>query len=155
MAKIRIFIQSSSIEAQAIHQLNRAIAGKQKTTISDPCVLRRVLDLANERGKDVEAESDAGPIWVTVKGYPKGTAKTHPSTQAGHWFKKALFDIIVWRGDNLTAELALALPDFPRYRKLATRVAWFQWVARFSFMWVQEDGIVDEDAGQYEKEASL
>jgi hypothetical protein len=104
----------------------------------------RFADTATRQpGKDIEAESDAGPLWVTVKGYPTGTPRTRPSTQAAHWFKQALFDIVAWRGENSAAELALALPDFPRYRSLAERVAWLQPVARFSFIWVMEDGTVE------------
>jgi hypothetical protein len=104
----------------------------------------RFADTASRQpGKDIEAESDAGPLWVTVKGYPKGTPRTRPSTQAGHWFKNALFDIVAWRGEDPETELAFALPDFPRYRDLAARVAWLQPVARFSFIWVMEDGTVE------------
>jgi hypothetical protein len=77
-----------------------------------------------------------------VKGYPRGTGKTHPSTQAGHWFKQAVFDIIEYRGENEIAELGMALPDFPRYRALAQKINWFQSVARFVYYWVQESGEV-------------
>jgi hypothetical protein len=104
----------------------------------------RFADTASRQpGKDIEAESDAGPLWVTVKGYPEGTPRTRPSTQASHWFKQALFDIVAWHGENPEAELAFALPDFSRYRDLAARVAWLQPVARFSFIWVMEDGTVE------------
>jgi hypothetical protein len=104
----------------------------------------RFADTASRQpGKDIEAESDAGPLWVTVKGYPKGTSRTRPSTQAGHWFKNALFDVVAWRGEDPEVEMAFALPDFPRYRDLAARVAWLQPVARFSFIWVMEDGTVE------------
>lgn len=102
---------------------------------------------SRETGKDIEARNDPGFLWVTVKGYPKGTPRTAPSTQAGHWFKQALFDIVAWRGENEKVQLALALPDFPRYRKLAEKVAWFQPVARFSYIWVQEDGRVLQNKG--------
>jgi len=98
---------------------------------------------SRQPGKDIEAERDGVPLWVTVKGYPEGTARTHPSTQAGHWFKDALFDIVLWRGESETAELTLAMPDFPRYRSLADKVTWLQPVARFSFIWVTEDGTVE------------
>jgi hypothetical protein len=104
----------------------------------------RFADTATRQpGKDIEAESKIGPLWVTVKGYPEGTDRTRPSTQAGHWFKQALFDIVAWRGEDQAVELALALPDFPRYRDLAMRVAWLQPVARFSLIWVMEDGTVE------------
>lgn len=95
-----------------------------------------------EKGKDIEAQKGDNNLWVTVKGYPKGTPRTSPSTQAGHWFKKALFDIVAWRGESETAQIAMALPDYPRYRKLAEKVAWLQLVARFTFFWVQESGLI-------------
>jgi len=104
----------------------------------------RFADTATRQpGRDIEAESKIGPLWVTVKGYPEGTDRTRPSTQAGHWFKQALFDIVAWHGEDQAVELALALPDFPRYRDLAARVVWLQPVARFSLIWVMEDGTVE------------
>jgi len=111
-----------------------------------------IIRLADARrrevGKDIEAQNNAGPLWVTVKGYPKGTPRTRPSTQAGHWFKQALFDIISWRGENQSAALAMALPDFPRYRSLAEKVSWLQPIAGFSFMWVKENGEVSLEGGR-------
>jgi len=110
------------------------LEGQGYTIIScADCALR-------QRGRDIEAQSGAGSLWVTAKGYPSGTAKTHASTQAGHWFKQGLFDIIAWRGEDADARLAFALPDYPRYRKLAQKVAWLIPAARFSFIWVQQDG---------------
>lgn len=103
----------------------------------------RVADTAaHETGKDITAQGPAGPLWVTVKGYPEGTERTSPSTQAGHWFAGALFDIVTWRGEDAAVALALALPDFPRYRTLAGRVAWLQPAARFTLLWVHQDGTV-------------
>lgn len=97
---------------------------------------------SRQRGKDIEAQNDSGALWVTVKGYPKGTLETKPLTQAGHWFKQALFDTVAWRGESPAATLGRALPDFPRYRRLAEKVAWLQPIVRFSFMWVRQDGTV-------------
>jgi len=105
------------------------------------CTIRSVADTASrQRGKDVVAERDGKPLWLSVKGYPRDTGKTHPSTQAGHWFKQAVFDIIEYRGENEIAELGMALPDFPRYRTLAQKISWFQPVAKFVYYWVQENG---------------
>jgi hypothetical protein len=107
------------------------------------CAIRSVADTANrQHGKDIAAERDGRPLWITVKGYPRGTEKTSPTTQAGHWFKQAVFDVIEYRGESQTVELGLALPDFPRYRALAQRIAWFQPVARFVYYWVRESGEV-------------
>lgn len=103
----------------------------------------RVCDTASrERGKDIEARSAGRPLWVTVKGYPEGTPQTRPQTQAPHWFSGAVFDIICWRGEDAEVELALALPDFPRYRNLAQRVSWLKSAARFCFLWVGQDANV-------------
>jgi len=93
-----------------------------------------------EKGKDIEAENHVGLLWVTVKGYPKGTLKTHPSTQAAIWFKDAFFDVVSWRGERKDVTLAVGLPDFPRYRRLAEKVLWLQPTIRFSFIWVSQSG---------------
>lgn len=107
----------------------------------------RVADTAaHETGKDIVAQGPAGLLWVTVKGYPEGTDKTNPSTQARHWFAGALFDIVTWRGEDTQVGLALALPDFPSYRKLAAKTAWLQPAAHFSVLWVGQDGTVVAEA---------
>ncbi len=105
--------------------------------------IRAVADTAShQKGVDVIAERDGKQIWVTVKGYPRGTAKTHPSTQAGHWFKQAIFDVLVYRGENREVELGVGLPDYPRYRKLAQKIEWLKPVAEFVYFWVSANGDV-------------
>ncbi|MFQ5421863.1 MAG: hypothetical protein ACE5EY_16050, partial [Anaerolineae bacterium] len=103
---------------------------------------------SKERGKDIEAEYDGKDLWITVKGYPEGTKRTHPSTQAGHWFKQAAFDILQYRGESHEAHLGMALPDFPRYRSLAQKIKWLQPVAKFTYYWVRENGIVIEESDE-------
>ncbi len=103
-------------------------------------IIRRAGTASHEQGKDLVAEKDGRELWVTAKGFPVGTDRTRPSTQAGHWFKDAFFEIVEWRGEDAQAELAMALPDFPRYRRLAERVRWLQRVARFSYLWVRRTG---------------
>jgi len=105
-----------------------------------------VADTAShQRGKDIEAEKNGRPVWISVKGYPKGTAKTHPSTQAGHWFKQAVFDILEYRGEDDGVELGLALPDYSRYRDLTKKISWLKSIARFTYYWVRESGEVIEE----------
>ena len=105
-----------------------------------------VADTANrQHGKDIVAENDKGRLWVSVKGYPQGTAKTHPSAQTGIWFSQGMFDIVAYRSEDPDVQLALALPDFPRYRTLAERVRWLLPVVPFGILWVGEDGGVTED----------
>lgn len=96
----------------------------------------------HERGKDIEARKGDRVLWVTVKGYPEGTERTRPSTQAPHWFKQALFDIVAWRGESSQAKLSIALPDYSRYHDLLDKVAWLLPIANFSILWVHEDGTV-------------
>lgn len=109
----------------------------------DGYVIQFEADTASHQtGKDIEAEKEGVPLWVTVKGYPEGKKRTHPATQARHWFKQAVFDIIVWRGISPTAHLALALPDYITYRRLAEKIAWFQETAQFTIFWVQASGVV-------------
>lgn len=112
-------------------------------------MIQFVADTASHQaGKDIEAERDNKLLWVTVKGYPKGTAKTAPSTQAQHWFKKAISDIVVWCGETEEADLGLALPDYPTYRNLAKKVSWFHRIADFAYLWVRDDGSVSVESSR-------
>lgn len=122
------------------HVQDRVIAHLRRSGYG---IVRSADTASRETGKDIEAHGPDGPLWVTVKGYPAGTPRTRPTTQASHWFKQALFDIIAWRGESVSAQLALALPDFPRYRRLAEKVAWLQPAARFKYFWVHEDGAIE------------
>ena len=105
-------------------------------------IISAVNTASKERGKDIEAEINGRFLWITVKGFPKGTKKTHPSTQAGHWFKGATFDLLQYRGESHEADLGMALPDFPRYHNLAKKISWIQPVLKFTYYWVSEDGSV-------------
>lgn len=105
--------------------------------------IRSVADTAShQQGIDIVAEKDGKILWVSVKGYPKGTDKTNPSVQAGHWFKQAIFDIIEYRERDKNVSLAVALPDYPRYHSLAQKITWLKPVAKFSYLWVKENGDV-------------
>jgi hypothetical protein len=100
-----------------------------------------VADTAShQRGKDIIAERDGELLWVSVKGYPKGTNKTHPSTQAGIWFRDVIFDMIKYREVDKHVSLVVALPDFPRYRSLVKSISWFQSTAKYLYFWVNENG---------------
>lgn len=86
----------------------------------------RVLSVANtatkQQGKDVIATSPSGrTLWISAKGYPVGTLKTNRRTQAQHWFAHALFDLVLWHGEDASVVLALALPEHTTYRNLANR----------------------------------
>ena len=99
--------------------------------------IRSVADTAGrQQGIDIVAEKGCRALWVTVKGYPRATERTHPSVQAAHWFKQAVFDIVDYRGRDQTVSLAAAFPDFVRYHSLAERVAWLKTAARFTYYWI-------------------
>ena len=81
-------------------------------------------------------------LWVSAKGYPEGTLRTNPRTQARHWFAHALFDLVLWHGENPLVALALALPEQTTYRKLVNRSRWFLVEVDAQVFWVSEDGTV-------------
>ena len=108
----------------------------------DGWTIRRVVNTGSrETGKDIEAERDGIALWVTVKGFPTGTARTPAPTQARHWFAQALFDVILWRQEDATAEIAVALPAMTTYQRLAERTRWFKSAATFSYIWVTENSV--------------
>ncbi len=101
--------------------------------------------LGKQHGKDIVAKHGGTELWVTVKGYPKITSKTRPETQARHYFRDAVFDIIDWRNCSKKVELAVALPDRKTYRNAATRTTgWLQEKARFRFLWFDDVNGVTE-----------
>jgi hypothetical protein len=103
--------------------------------------IRSVADTATyQRGIDIVAEGDGKELWVTVKGYPKGTDRTNPSLQASHWFKQVIFDVIEYRQRDRDVSIAVALPDYPRYRGMSKKITWLQPVANFYYLWVNETG---------------
>jgi hypothetical protein len=98
---------------------------------------------AKSSGKDIIAERDGRTLWVSVKGYPRGTRKTNPSTQARHWFSHAVFDLVRYRDESDTAELALGLPaGYATYQNLADRITWLRSNLPITIYWVSESGAV-------------
>jgi hypothetical protein len=105
--------------------------------------IRSVANTAtHQQGIDIVAEKDGKSLWVSVKGYPQGTQKTQPTTQAAHWFKQAIFDLVEYRERDKEVFLAVAFPDYPRYHRLAEKISWLKPVAKFSYFWVRENGEV-------------
>jgi len=98
---------------------------------------------SKQQGKDVIANSPSGKtLWISAKGYPAGTVKTNPRTQARHWFSQALFDLVLWHSENASVELALAFPNQITYRNLAVRVKWLLEYLGAGIYWVDESGEV-------------
>jgi len=107
----------------------------------------QVIDTASKaQGVDVIAEKNSQELWVTVKGYPKGTSATNPSTQGRHWFSQAMFDVVRYRTERSDIAIGVGLPDgFTTYLNLAPTVEWLHEAAPFVFYWVSEDGAVREE----------
>jgi len=98
---------------------------------------------SKQQGKDIVAVTPSGQrLWVSAKGYPKGTVRTNSRTQARHWFAHALFDLVLWHQENPSIALALAMPEQPTYRNLAHRSRWFLAELKAQVFWVVESGEV-------------
>ncbi|GAA1157843.1 hypothetical protein GCM10009630_65030 [Kribbella jejuensis] len=96
----------------------------------------RILRVADtetqERGTDVIAERNGTRLLVEVKGYPgttyargakAGQAKpTPPTLQASHWLAAALLKAMRMRGADTDARVAVAMPDYPRYRSILSEI---------------------------------
>jgi len=87
----------------------------------------------------VAVAPDGSELWVSVKGYPEKS----PNVQARHWFSGAVFDLLLYRGQDPSAKLALALPQgFATYTNLLPRIDWLKQMMQFQVFWVSEDGTV-------------
>jgi len=93
-----------------------------------------------QKGIDIIAEKNGKELWITAKGYPEDKKKTPPATQAAHWFKDAVYDIIEYRGRNFDVSLGIALPDFQKYHTLSEDIKWFKNITGFKYFWVTENG---------------
>ncbi|QWU16248.1 hypothetical protein SAMN04487895_11489 [Paenibacillus sophorae] len=95
---------------------------------------------ARTSGKDIVAQSIEGKeLWISVKGYPEKSQHT----QARHWFSGAIFDLILYHGENPNVALGIALPDgFSTFKNLTPRMKWLKDAMPFQIYWVDETGIV-------------
>jgi hypothetical protein len=95
---------------------------------------------ARTAGKDIIAVTPTGTsLWVSVKGFPEKSRHV----QARHWFAGAIFDIVLYRNEATSPQLAVAFPDgFPTYRALVARMTALRAVLPFTIYWVAESGEV-------------
>jgi hypothetical protein len=103
--------------------------------------IRSVADTAaRTAGKDIVAVSkDDNELWVSVKGYPEKSS----NVQARHWFSGAVFDLVLYRGENPKVKLALAFPDgYATYLNLLPRINWLKETIPFEVFWVSNNGTV-------------
>jgi hypothetical protein len=80
------------------------------------------------RGVDIHARKNGCTLLVEAKGYPSKfyrslersgeTKPTNPTNQAQQWYSHALLKVMRLQTKHPDALVALAFPDFPRYRAL-------------------------------------
>jgi hypothetical protein len=101
----------------------------------DGWTIEREADRAShEAGIDVLASRDGRRLAVEVKGFPSTRyargpkidqpKPTPPTLQARHWFGEALLACVLTWSKLEGTEVALGLPDMPRYRKLIEQARW-------------------------------
>ena len=109
--------------------------------------------MAKSQGPDVLAHKAELKILLEVKGYPsdkyvsgnkKGQIKPTPQTlQAKHWFGSAIFTLMRRKRKYASYTLALAFPDYPRYRSLLSEVAESLESLNFRMYFVSKRGLVE------------
>lgn len=101
--------------------------------------IKRVADTkSREPGRDIEAISpDGHELWASIKGFPEKSG----NTQARHWFADAVLDLLLYKDENPTVQLALGLPKgFSTYENLAARVRRVRRELPFLIYWVDGQG---------------
>ncbi len=101
--------------------------------IAEAWTITAAADTASrQRGIDLVAVKGNQTLAVEVKGYPgtvyaygprAGQPKpTKPPLQARHWLAEALMSTLVAAGTGKFTDVAIALPDLPRYRDLLAKI---------------------------------
>ena len=83
---------------------------------------------SKQQGVDLLASKEGRELFVEAKGYPSKeyrdprrageTKPTKPANQAQQWYSHALLKALRLQTKHPNAKIALAFPDFPRYRAL-------------------------------------
>jgi hypothetical protein len=83
---------------------------------------------SKEHGVDIHASKGPNVLLVEAKGYPSTRyrdprraneqKRTNPRLQAQQWYSHALLKALRLQTKHPSATVALAFPDFPRYRAL-------------------------------------
>lgn len=101
---------------------------------------------------DIHAERSGATLLVEVKGYPSAQyrdprragekKRTSPSLQAQQWFSHALLKGMRLQNEYPNATVALAFPDFPRYRTLTEEIRGGLDRVRLTVLFVSDAGTV-------------
>lgn len=121
--------------------------------IRDGWTIVRCADTASrEPGPDIHAERSGATLLVEVKGYPSAQyrdprragekKRTSPSLQAQQWFSHALLKGMRLQNEYPNATVALAFPDFPRYRTLTEEIRGGLDRVRLTVLFVSDAGTV-------------
>lgn len=104
------------------------------------------------RGIDIVAGRGGRRLLIEVKGYPARTyargeragqpKPTQPSLQAKHWLSDALLKSLRTREKHPDAQVAIGLPDLPRYRTLLGDIAGSLAVLEVQVLLVHDDRTV-------------
>jgi Domain of unknown function (DUF6946) len=103
--------------------------------IGEGWTIEATADTASRaRGVDILATKNGRQLAVEVKGFPGTTyargpkagqpKPTAPTLQARHWFAEAVLTTLLTRARRADHEVAIALPDMPRFRALLVEVEW-------------------------------
>lgn len=117
-------------------------------------VVHSVADTGSKaRGTDIVATLEARRVHVEVKGWPSTSyadprragevKRTQPTLQAKHWYAGAVLSALRLRGQHSGDRVAIAFPDFSRYRQLAAETAATLRVVGIEIWFVSESGEVD------------
>jgi hypothetical protein len=108
---------------------------------------------SKERGVDVHASRGAVELYVEAKGWPSKTYRdprragqtkpTNPTNQAAHWYAQAMLKALRLQTAHPAAVIAIALPDFPRYRRLFEETRGGLAKLAVVLLFVSENGRVD------------
>jgi hypothetical protein len=91
-------------------------------------IISKAHTLSKEPGPDIEASKENTKLLIEVKGFPSKLYRdprraaekkpTNPTNQAQQWYSHALLKALRLQTKYPDAKVALAFPDFPRYRTL-------------------------------------
>lgn len=116
-------------------------------------ILTKANTHSKERGVDIHAERKGRMLLIEAKGYPSKfyrnperaseTKPTNPTNQAQQWYSHALLKVMRLQTKYPEAIVALAFPDFPRYRALFEETRGGLEKLGVALMLAREDGQVD------------
>ncbi len=117
--------------------------------ICDGWTVSRFADAGRkEHGDDLVAVRATAMLVIEVKGYPPSTyadprrsgefKRTNPTLQAKHWLAEALLRSMRTLERVPQPQVAVGLPDFPRYRGLVGELEWSLAQLSLTILWVTE-----------------